>query len=509
MDAQTSAIPNSVQRTKGRVSALSPNGPQFNDIDGLTSTESVQGSNTPDDLSPMEEPSIFTVDEKSWGAQTVLSIDGGGVRGFASLLLLQELMNEIGILERAADPNAVSSAYSPGLDFRTDDEKQLGYKPCHYFDYIGGTNSGGLSAIMLGRLRMTIEATMREYEILSAEVFTRPPSRLKRLLGIRSSAARRESLRKIFVSLNPEQPSLGENREKLTSDSFRCKTIVCSIQRSQKKGFRMYFLFRSYDHEKKSCSPDERNPRSASNFDIQAVASAVSGEPSLFRCFEVRDSWCYDGAVDLNNPSWEVYNEVNLQSGGTEDSINLLLSIGGGNRKDNKSKSILGDKTSQRNLSDVSDHIDRKLSDESDRQNFSYYRLDVDQDLQEVDLNEWEPETTGETTLKRVRVAFRKYLQDDIVQGKIHRCAQELVRIRTLRAKTMRWEAFATGVRYYCPICSCRHEEKSFGAQVEMLDHLRMDHGKPPPDIKHYQEIQALLDAGRCIPVESGFDSSS
>lgn len=27
-------------------------------------------------------------------------------------------------------------------------------RPCDYFDLIGGTNSGGLLAIMLGRLRM-------------------------------------------------------------------------------------------------------------------------------------------------------------------------------------------------------------------------------------------------------------------------------------------------------------------------------------------------------------------
>src|SRR5271169_1081722 len=62
----------------------------------------------------------------------ILSLDGGGVRGLSSLLILQQLMEEIGRRKRAADTPL----------------------PCEYFDLIGGTSTGGLIAIMLGRLRM-------------------------------------------------------------------------------------------------------------------------------------------------------------------------------------------------------------------------------------------------------------------------------------------------------------------------------------------------------------------
>jgi hypothetical protein len=60
------------------------------------------------------------------GGKTIRSIDGHGVRGFTSLLLLNELMRVVGMLEREADPNAVSSAYSPWMDSKPDDEKLLG-----------------------------------------------------------------------------------------------------------------------------------------------------------------------------------------------------------------------------------------------------------------------------------------------------------------------------------------------------------------------------------------------
>ena len=62
----------------------------------------------------------------------VLTFDGGGVRGLSSLLILREIMETI---ERETDA----------------DETPL---PCEYFDLIGGTSTGGLIAIMLGRLGM-------------------------------------------------------------------------------------------------------------------------------------------------------------------------------------------------------------------------------------------------------------------------------------------------------------------------------------------------------------------
>jgi patatin-like phospholipase/acyl hydrolase len=64
----------------------------------------------------------------------ILSLDGGGVRGLSALLILREIMEEI---ERQSGADATPL-------------------PCQHFDLIGGTSTGGLIAIMLGRLRMVI-----------------------------------------------------------------------------------------------------------------------------------------------------------------------------------------------------------------------------------------------------------------------------------------------------------------------------------------------------------------
>jgi len=56
------------------------------------------------------------------------------VRGLSSLLILREIMEEIQRRSGAEDTPL----------------------PCEYFDLIGGTSTGGLIAIMLGRLRMVL-----------------------------------------------------------------------------------------------------------------------------------------------------------------------------------------------------------------------------------------------------------------------------------------------------------------------------------------------------------------
>ena len=68
----------------------------------------------------------------------ILSLDGGGVRGISSLYILKELMAQIAREHRAENPDA----------------PELSPRPSDYFDLICGTSTGGLIALMLGRLRM-------------------------------------------------------------------------------------------------------------------------------------------------------------------------------------------------------------------------------------------------------------------------------------------------------------------------------------------------------------------
>lgn len=69
----------------------------------------------------------------------ILSLDGGGVRGISSLCVLQIVMDQIK-LKLIADFKPLEPI--PPL------------RPCDFFNLICGTSTGGLIAIMLGRLEM-------------------------------------------------------------------------------------------------------------------------------------------------------------------------------------------------------------------------------------------------------------------------------------------------------------------------------------------------------------------
>ena len=77
----------------------------------------------------------------------ILSLDGGGVRGLSIIIILKHLMENL------------------------NRKRQVKTEPWQEFDMIGGTSTGGIIAIMLGRLRMSADACEAAYMKLSSNVF--------------------------------------------------------------------------------------------------------------------------------------------------------------------------------------------------------------------------------------------------------------------------------------------------------------------------------------------------
>ena len=450
------------------------------------------------------EPSIYTLDvDDPWGKKSILSLDGGGVRTFSSLLILRELMRVVGEHERRENSEAKSSAYSPLVNCLPDEEHAppaggtrslSGYIPCHYFDYVSGTSTGGLAAILLGRLRMSVDEAIEEYKELSAKIFGRKASSWKRFSA-------RESLKDQFDSLPPTRsPSPQEEADQFKSDRARCRTIVCSMKSNKDKDFQTPFLFRSYDRKISytSRTPFERNPGDLNRFTIWQVARATSAAPPYFKSMHMFEARYYDGATNLNNPSWEVVREVKLLAKESHEAIDLLLSIGGGNAKDNNPRPRFSTSSSLQEVAKISDVVHDKVMSESEDQGFAYFRFDVKEGLQTVRINEWRPKSSGDSTLEKIETATKTYLKKESVRSSIQRCAKYLVEKRTQRAQTMRWERFATGVRYICPLTDdCPTPNAKFNTRNDLMDHLRTRHNQAPPDADHYQQIQKLLDQGR------------
>jgi hypothetical protein len=83
-----------------------------------------------------------------------LSLDGGGVRGYSMFLIIQELMHRTFVEIEGRAPRRSEIP-----------------KPCDHFDLIIGTGTGGLIALMLGRLRLDLETCKELYVRLTRMVF--------------------------------------------------------------------------------------------------------------------------------------------------------------------------------------------------------------------------------------------------------------------------------------------------------------------------------------------------
>ncbi|KAF2083634.1 FabD/lysophospholipase-like protein [Saccharata proteae CBS 121410] len=105
----------------------------------------------------MQSPSPEGVSRNPNAPLRLLSLDGGGVRGLSSLMVLEDLMENIMLEEKRLKKRA------------SNDNTPL--KPCDYFDIIGGTSTGGIIAVLLGRLRLDVRSCIKIYSRLAQDIF--------------------------------------------------------------------------------------------------------------------------------------------------------------------------------------------------------------------------------------------------------------------------------------------------------------------------------------------------
>jgi patatin-like phospholipase/acyl hydrolase len=85
-------------------------------------------------------------------------------------------------------------------------------KPCDCFDLIGGTSTGGLIALMLGRLRMTVDECIEAYLELMPTVFEKTKHRYsvskRKLQGRYDGKALEDGVKRILVKQDrtPDEP---------------------------------------------------------------------------------------------------------------------------------------------------------------------------------------------------------------------------------------------------------------------------------------------------------------
>jgi Patatin-like phospholipase len=479
---------------------------------------------------------------KPWHAKNVLCLDSGGVRGVSSLLILRELMAKIAEHEHQIEPKAMTSKDSPMVEaahITPPSSEKTAYLPCHYFDYVAGTSTGGLIAIMLGRMRMSVEDAIRHFEEISPRLYqhhNKPSVQAWRSLLRPRSRSEGQKLNSTMQKIAPEETSL-------KSDSSMCRTIICSLQAKASRGSKVPYLFTSYGRNTFdtvsqdvpygiNLTPEVNSlgiapttltiasmsrtvpTRSLSHppddVRLLQVARATSCSPLYFEPVRVGEYKYYDASISLSNPSLEVYREVNMDVAEDDSNqhlpaIDSFVSVGCGNSSHDAPNTFfqrekkLGKRALKlsKALSTSSEDVHYKMQAlHDDTEAFSYYRFDAKTGLE--GLRQLDP--SNEPMHRRIKTATQCYIQEADVQKQLDDCAGKLVKLRRLRCNTSRWEAFAFGTRY-----KCKHDDETCDFQRdrrvvdrdELLDHLRMDHNMPPPDSVHYQEIKTLVEKGR------------
>ncbi|PGG95771.1 hypothetical protein GX51_08124 [Blastomyces parvus] len=323
----------------------------------------------------------------------LLSLDGGGVRGLATLYVLKSIIDRL-------NNERMKESLAP-------------VKPCEVFDLIGGTSTGGLIALMLGRLEMTVDECIAAYSDLAEAVFSEHrtlfPFNFTGRVKSRFDSARLESAIKLAVA------QAGASETNLFNDGTErgCRTFVCSIDRDTKDMVRL----RSYSLDDEPTIPAT----------VCQAALATSAATTFFDPVSIGDRNFADGGFGANNPVDEVEGEAaNIwcpETGDLKPLVKCFISIGTGNPgKEAFKDNIVGflgetvvriatetEATERKFIARWAKHFDEKR----------YFRFNVEQGLQDIGLEEYKRKGA-------IEAASEGYLTHMAQKLRVRDCIQNL-----------------------------------------------------------------------------------
>ncbi|KAI5252859.1 phospholipase, patatin family protein [Aureobasidium subglaciale] len=324
----------------------------------------------------------------------LLSLDGGGVRGLSTLYILKRIMAAIDL-------------HNPP-------------KPCDYFDMIGGTSTGGLIAVMLGRLEMSVDECIEAYIQLSEDVF-HPKRRIP--FGIKGNVKERYDSETLELAVKQVLRDRNINEDALLQNEFGTKVFVCCTSKETSETS----LLRSWN----TIRGDEELYDTVRIWEAARATSAASSYFDPIGIGEPRQHFL-DGGTGANNPVNHLWGEAtDLLPRGQHLSENLgcLVSIGTGQPGFKPvEESILGVANTLLNIAtetettanlfhrDKSDLFDKRIC----------FRFNVPRGLGDIGLAE-------AAQLGVIKSMTRSYLQTEAVQSEIRRCVERLGERQTVQ----------------------------------------------------------------------------
>ncbi|KAJ7106950.1 FabD/lysophospholipase-like protein, partial [Mycena epipterygia] len=282
-------------------------------------------------------------------------LDGGGAGALSELIILDRMMYRI----------------------RVEGHLDTDPSPCDYFELIGGSGTGGIIALMLGRLRMSVKDAISAYRTLHPETKMGSTEKFK-------TTSFEEALKKIFKQevMNDVKPDA-------------CKIFVCAMNQRNMNA-RIPHLFRSYN------TPDEP----ASTCMVWEAARATSATPELLKPMGIGEAGMtqhyIDGGVGNINPTSLVLKEA-MMLFPSEPTV-LVCSICSGHpntiqiptRKSQYSNTIA---KVMKNIATDCEHTHENNAHKFHLIPNTYFRFNVQQGMQALEAKHWNklPEVSAHT----------------------------------------------------------------------------------------------------------------
>ncbi|CAN9472976.1 unnamed protein product [Alternaria alternata] len=348
----------------------------------------------------------------------LLSLDGGGVRGLSTLYILKSLMSKL-----AHERYGNAAGTHPPV------------KPCEVFDLIGGTSTGGLIAIMLGRLEMTVDECISAYRELIKAVFEEKDSRFG--LGKTGNIKAQFSSKTLESAIKGVLASREGVSEGDLLDDGKARGFVCATAHETKGISRL----RSYS------LPGELGNQTPPT--ICEAALATSAATRFFDPVKIGTRTFVDGALGANNPVVEMEDEAARiwcpDTAELKPLVKCFVSIGTGN----PGKAPIEEKVwnfLSKTLVDLVTETEKTANEFASRWKGHlpakrYFRFNVQHGLKDIGLAEYQKEGAMEA-------ATVEYLEEAEQYFRVQDCA------RNLKQKQNRTEtSFASVIREYETRC--------------------------------------------------------
>ncbi|CAN9133988.1 unnamed protein product [Alternaria alternata] len=223
------------------------------------------------------------------------SKDGGGIRGISTLLILQRIMEQI----------------------RDDCGLEETPRPCKYFSLIGGTSTGGIIAIMLGRLGMTVKQCLEAYKRMAEQAFTPKGNVFSRTFSLPASPQGRFSGKHLADAVKKIVKEYTGDAEAVFADKTCVKTVVLAVTKADVGALPTKFKTYSIGDDFKHCK-------------IWEVARTTSAATTFFESISIghQDIEFIDAGFGHNNPSEVLSSEAEDMF--QDSTYDCMLSIGTG-----------------------------------------------------------------------------------------------------------------------------------------------------------------------------------